>query len=87
MNKTLTASPNKTLTASQIKRLPAPTVKKLLREAGYTFTAVAQLPPPRHYSLITSVVKKRAQSNPVWERIEWCLAHPKVTNDRAALPR
>lgn len=71
----------KSLTASQIKRLPAPTVKRLLREAGYTLTAVAQLDPPRHYSLITSVVKKRSVSKRVWERIEWCLNNPKSAVD------
>lgn len=74
-------SHHKTLTASQVKRFPAPTVKRLLREAGYTMVAVARMDPPRHYSLITSVVKKRSVSRPVWERIAWCLNNPRPAEE------
>lgn len=68
---------HKTHTASQVKQLPAPTVKRLLREAGYSMADVARMDPPRHFSLVTRVVKKQSVSDPVWERIAWCLNNPK----------
>ena len=64
--------------ASQLKTLPAPTVKKLLRDAGWNMAAVAALDPARNRSLVARVVKKQIVSDPVWERISWCLNHPRV---------
>jgi hypothetical protein len=65
--------------ATQLKTLPAPTVKKLIRDAGWTMTAIAALKPPRNRSLVARVVRKQIVSDPVWERIAWCLNHPRTT--------
>jgi hypothetical protein len=41
--------------------------------------AVAALKPPRNRSLVARVVKKQIVSEPMWERIAWCLNHPRNT--------
>jgi predicted transcriptional regulator len=55
-------------TATLIKRLPAPSVKKLLRDRGYTLTDVAKRM-DRSHALVSRVVRKEAQSEPVWREI------------------
>ena len=65
-----------TYTVTYIKTLPAPSVKKLLREAGYTQGAVAALHGCRQ-SVVSRTIRKQISSRPVWERIAWCLNHPR----------
>ena len=62
--------------ASRIKALPAPSVKRLLRTAGYTMSDVARLN-RRHHSLVWRVIRKQSKSDAVWQRIAWCINHPK----------
>ena len=66
-----------TYTVTYIKALPAPSVKKLLREAGYTQHQVAALHGCEQ-SVVSRTIRKRISSNPVWERIAWCLNHPRT---------
>jgi hypothetical protein len=62
---------------TRIKALPAPSVKRLLREAGYNMSDVARLKPLRHPSLVWRVIRKQSTSDAVWQRIAWCLNHPR----------
>ena len=62
---------------TRIRALPAPSVKRLLREAGYNMSDVARLKPSRHPSLVWRVIRKQSKSDAVWQRIAWCINHPK----------
>lgn len=70
------STPSETRIATRIRALPAPSVKRLLREAGYNMSDVARLN-GRHHSLVWRVIRKQSKSDAVWQRIAWCLNHPR----------
>ena len=63
--------------SAHLKTLPAPTLRKMLREAGWSLAAVAAVEPRRDPTLVVRVVRKQIVSDPMWERIAWCLNHPR----------